>query len=75
MDLVEAIYHDGVFEPVERIDLPENQRIRLSVQAVDVDDGHSWLKRTKELRERIEQQQGLLPDSTPDIAADRLRDD
>jgi predicted DNA-binding antitoxin AbrB/MazE fold protein len=65
MDLVEAIYHDGVFEPVEHIDLPENQRVRLSVQTVDVGEGLSWLKRTKELRERIVQQQGLLPSNPP----------
>jgi len=33
--VVEAIYKHGVLEPLENLELPENQRVRLIVQAID----------------------------------------
>lgn len=33
--IVEAIYAHGVLEPVERLDLPEKQRVRLIVEPID----------------------------------------
>lgn len=33
--VVEAIYSDGAFEPLERMDLPDRQRVRLIVQCID----------------------------------------
>ncbi|HUY32513.1 MAG TPA: antitoxin family protein [Pirellulales bacterium] len=75
MNVIEAIYHNGIFEPIGPIDLPENQRVHLSVQPIEVVDALAWLKRTRNLRARMMERHGLFPDSTPDIAADRLRDE
>ena len=33
--VVEAIYVDGVLQPVEHLELPERQRVRLIVQTID----------------------------------------
>ena len=33
--VVEAIYSHGVLEPLESLDLPEKQRVRLIVQPID----------------------------------------
>ena len=30
--VLEAVYEDGVFKPLETIDLAENQRVQLSIQ-------------------------------------------
>ncbi len=73
---IEAIFRNGVFEPLQPIDLPEGQRVRLIVQrnepfskeAVD-----AWLKRVQARQATIMEREGLLPDNTPGIAADRLR--
>lgn len=34
-----AIYEDGVFKPLESPNLPESERVRLTVEAVTSDDG------------------------------------
>ena len=34
--VVEAIYSDGVFEPLEHLGLPDNERVRLIVQSLGV---------------------------------------
>jgi predicted DNA-binding antitoxin AbrB/MazE fold protein len=33
--IVEAIYSDGVLEPLENLGLAENQRVRVIVQSID----------------------------------------
>lgn len=33
--VIEAIYSHGVLEPLEALELPEKQRVRLIVQAID----------------------------------------
>ncbi len=43
MTQVEAIYHNGVFQPVQDVKLPENQRVRLSIEPVEAQDILAWL--------------------------------
>ncbi len=76
MSQVEAIYQNGVFKPLDRVELTENQRVRLDVQPIDEQDVLAWLERTQRHRDAILKRRGgvPLPDSTPDIAEDRLRD-
>ena len=38
MTQVEAIYQNGVFRPLQKVGLPENQRVRLSVEPVATAD-------------------------------------
>lgn len=73
MTHVEAIYHHGVFQPLQDVGLPENQRVRLSIQPVDAGDVRAWLARVQQRQQRIIAERGYFPDSTLDIAEDRRR--
>ncbi|HEV3007321.1 MAG TPA: antitoxin family protein [Pirellulales bacterium] len=73
MTQVDAIYQDGVFKPLHDVGLPENQRVRLSVQPVECNDARAWLAEEQELRQRIIAERGYLPDSSLGIAEDRRR--
>jgi predicted DNA-binding antitoxin AbrB/MazE fold protein len=67
---VEAIYQGGVFQPLGEVDLREHQRVRLSIQPLP-EDVRAWLAEVQQLQQRVIAERGYLPDSTPDIAADR----
>ena len=73
MNQVEAIYQNGTFKPLENVGLPENQRVRLSVQVLETSDAQDWLARVQLRQQQIIAQHGCFPDSTPDIAGDRRR--
>jgi predicted DNA-binding antitoxin AbrB/MazE fold protein len=73
MTHVDAIYQNGVFTPLQDVGLPENQRVRLSVQPIEVADVRAWLERVEERHQRIIAERGYFPDSTADIAEDRKR--
>ena len=69
----EAVYQHGVFRPLEPISLEENQRVILNVESAEAEDALAWLERVSESRRQFAAQHGILPDSTLDIAADRMR--
>jgi predicted DNA-binding antitoxin AbrB/MazE fold protein len=73
MTQVEAIYQNGVFKPLQDVGLPENQRVRLSIQPLELDKVRAWLTEVQEMQTRIIAERGYFPDSTPDIAEDRRR--
>ncbi len=73
MTQVDAIYQNGVFKPLQDVELPENQRVRLSVQPVEVGDVRTWLAEVQERKQRIIAERGYFPDSAADIAEDRRR--
>lgn len=75
MPAIEAVYQGGVFRPLEEVRLPENQRVVLNIQAAPSADAAAWLAEVRAHQERIIATRGYLPDSTPDIAADRVRDE
>jgi predicted DNA-binding antitoxin AbrB/MazE fold protein len=70
---VEAIYRNGTFQPLVPTNLRENQRVRLTVQELEPSDAQQWLARVRQRHEQMIAENRVLPDSTPDIAADRLR--
>ena len=72
MTQVDAIYRNGVFNPLGAVTLQENQRVRLSVQPLD-DDVRGWLARVQRRQQRIIAERGCYPDSAADIAEDRRR--
>lgn len=74
MSTVEAVYQGGVFRPLDKIDLAENQHVRLSVQPI-ANGVDAWLTETRALHQEIIGRRGHFPDSTSDIAADRNRDE
>lgn len=73
MTRVDAIYQDGVFRPLEPVAFCENQRVALSVEAIPKEDALAWAKRVSCVREEVAARCGILPDSTVDIARDRMR--
>jgi predicted DNA-binding antitoxin AbrB/MazE fold protein len=73
MTQVDAIYQNGVFKPLQNVSLPNNQRVRLSVQPIEAGDVQAWLARVQERRQRLFAAHGYFPDSALDIAEDRRR--
>ncbi|HMC12376.1 MAG TPA: antitoxin family protein, partial [Pirellulaceae bacterium] len=67
MTYVDAIYHDGVFKPLEPVDLQDHQRVRLTYQTTDQKSVKEWLERVRKRKADIIKRVGILPDSTPDI--------
>ena len=75
MTEIEAIYQAGVFKPLGQVGLPDNQRVRLSIEPVANNPFAAWLEEVQRLQQQIVQSRGYYPDSTPDLAADRARDE
>jgi DNA mismatch endonuclease, patch repair protein len=55
--------------------LRDHQRVQLRVEPVEAKDMRAWLDKVRARREFIAAQRGNLLDSTPIIAADRMRDE
>jgi predicted DNA-binding antitoxin AbrB/MazE fold protein len=75
MNQIEAIFQGGVFRPLHSVNLPENQRVTLTVQPLRVNEVRVWLDQVHQLHQQIIKRRGVFRDTTPDIAADRMRDD
>jgi len=73
MTQVEAIYQGGVFKPLESVRLAENERVRLNIQPITLNQTAEWLQKVQKLQNEIIAIGGFFPDSTSDIAADRAR--
>ncbi len=73
MSPIEAIYRHGVFEPLDRVMLPENQRVRLMIEPASNGGARQWLEEVQRVQNSVLKRQNSLPDTAPDIAADRLR--
>ncbi len=74
MNQIDAIFQNGVFKPLGPVELKENEHVRLSVEPVARPDLLAWLERVRKHQQEFIAKHGYLPDSTPDIAEDRLRD-
>jgi predicted DNA-binding antitoxin AbrB/MazE fold protein len=73
MTQVDAVYQDGVFKPLQTVELPENRRVRLSIQPVEADNVRAWLDEVRQFQQRLIVERGCFPDSALDIAEDRRR--
>ena len=73
MTQIEAIYQNGVFKPLVHVGLAENQYVSLSIEPVSEKNARIWFSELEECHRRIISTQGIFPDSTPEIAADRTR--
>ena len=77
MSRIEAVFRKGVFEPLQPVELKEEERVLLDISPLNEQFSPAeFLALVTDLQERILKDRNgeLLPDSTPDIAADRLRD-
>lgn len=61
---IHAIYENGVFRPLEAIELPEKCEVELSVQPKKADDNRPLLRLLEIARQFPDD-----PDSPPDMAA------
>ena len=72
--VVDAIYSDGLLRPVDALELPEQQRVRLIVQTIDGADGIERQAAVERLKAGIRAMnfrlQGALP--TRDELHDRV---
>jgi predicted DNA-binding antitoxin AbrB/MazE fold protein len=75
MSKVEAVFQGGMFKPLGRVMLPENQLVRLSIEPIARQEAKAWLDSMEALHNQVIVARGILPDSAPDIAADRVRDE
>ena len=73
MSQIEAIYRRGVFEPLEPVNLREDQRVQLNFAPANGQTPQDWLHQVKAVQAAIIERQGVLPDSASQIAADRTR--
>jgi predicted DNA-binding antitoxin AbrB/MazE fold protein len=73
MTVIEAIYRHGVFEPLQPVQLPEEQRVEVHVASTEKFAQEAWLKKAQIRQAEFVKKHGLLPDSAPEIAEDRLR--
>jgi len=73
MSHVEAVYRHGVFQPLGPVNLAEDQRVRLSIEPAGLVTPQSWLRDVRQVQDDVIKRQGVLPDSTLEIAADRQR--
>jgi len=74
MTHIEAIYRRRVFEPLGPVDLREDQRVHLRVEAPEQRAVEAWLHDVQTLQAKIVARGGgPLPDCSREMAADRLR--
>ncbi len=73
MSTVEAVYSSGVFKPLGEVALAENQRVRLTIETHEGSPIAAWVDAAREFQRKLTAKYGVLPDSTPEIAADRRR--
>jgi predicted DNA-binding antitoxin AbrB/MazE fold protein len=70
---VAAVFRHGVFEPLDPVNLPEEQRVQLRIEPLSMSTPSEWLDQVRELQEAVVRRAGTLPDSSSDIASDRCR--
>lgn len=68
----EAIYADGVLTPVQRLNIPEQQRVRITVQSIDDRSPVARKRAVARLRHGIDQMSFNLTGPLP--SRDELHD-
>ena len=51
--VIEAIYANGSFQPIESLDLPEQQRVRLTIEPIEARSDEDRRKTRERLIERL----------------------
>jgi predicted DNA-binding antitoxin AbrB/MazE fold protein len=75
MPVIDAVFADGAFRPLGPVDVPENQRVQLTVEPAATQLSMTeWLTLAAAHQARLRAEGVAEHDSTPDIAADRRRD-
>lgn len=70
---LEAIVENGVLRPLDQLPFLDQQHVWVRVEPLEAHDVQQWLTRVTQHQQSVLQRVPRLPDSTPDIAEDRLR--
>lgn len=70
---LEAIVENGLLRPLDRLPFLDQQRVWVRVEPVEAHDVQRWLFQVVQHQQSVIQRGPQLPDSTLDIAEDRLR--
>ena len=71
---LEAIVENGLLRPMQRLPFAEHQRVWVRVEPIGSRDVTGWLASVERHQHAVLTRCGVLPDSTSDIAEDRMRD-
>ena len=63
--VIEAIYSDGVLKPVEALELPDQQRVRLTIEPLDTPSDEERQAAVQELFEEIDRMDFRLTGPLP----------
>ena len=70
---LEAIVENGVLRPLDRLPFVDQQHVWIRVEPLEAYDVRQWLMKVVQHQQSVLNRMLPLPDSTPDIAEDRLR--
>lgn len=70
---LEAIVENGVLRPLDRLPFAEQQHVWVRVEPLEAHDVRRWLAQVVRHQKAVLDRQPPLPDSSQDIAEDRLR--
>ena len=75
MGQIDAIFRNGVFEPLAPVDLKEEQHVALNIESADKEAVGAWLERVRRFTSRSSDDEGGNPfrQRRAGIAEDRLR--
>lgn len=74
--VVDAVFQNGVFKPIQPVQLSENENVRLVVQSQSSQQAAlDWLKQLRATRQELRQKYGSLPDSLALITEERSGDE
>jgi predicted DNA-binding antitoxin AbrB/MazE fold protein len=76
MIVIDAVYRNGVFEPLVAVAIADGKAVSLTVHEPEIPE--AWreaIANADQFRSVIRFQSGPLPDSTPDIRAGRDHND
>lgn len=71
---LEAIVENGLLRPLDRLPFFDQQHVWVRVEALEDHDVQQWLTGVMQHQQSVLLRVPHLPDSTSDIAEDRLRD-
>ncbi len=75
MNVISTQFTGGVFVPLEPVEIEEGTKIQVQIRSQSDLDWKEWMKSAAINRQKIMDRVGVLPDSTPEIRADRYRDE
>ena len=71
---MEAVVENGLLRPLQNLPFADRERVMIRVERIESPDVAGWLAAVDRHQKSVLDREGILPDSTLDIAEDRMRD-